>query len=329
MNHPTKETTPRISKVTIEPLSPELKKKSQEIIESSFGPEFNIETAEFTTIHTIPVADGAIRALHINPSTATSKRPVVFIPGWGSDPTAFKGLFNALQDSTECYWIETREKSSSSIDRRKGIFTMEEKARDIAIAMRYFGLDKKDDYVLMGTCWGSAVILNGIIEKILKAPTVVAFDPMHKIWFSDFFLRHISPKLPVWAISMLKPLLRWIALGSMKEEEQKRRAESFIDNAEIWKWKRTAESVVDYELYGRLHSIEDEIFVVNGTKDKIHDWRHYPEITRQIPKGRFIFMRTDEHHRERLMGIMAREFAAIEKAEGIPPLLQPFERSVR
>ena len=38
----------------------------------------------------------------------------------------------------------------------------------------------------------------------------------------------------------------------MKEQSQRYRAELFIDGAEIWKWKRCAEEVREFELEGRL-----------------------------------------------------------------------------
>ncbi|GAH48159.1 unnamed protein product, partial [marine sediment metagenome] len=110
-------------------------------------------------------------------------------------------------------------------------------------------------------------------------------------------------------------------LQGMREEVQRRRAEIFADNAEIWKWKRAADSVKDFELFGKVSDITKEVFVTNGTEDKIHDQINYPQIAAELPNGRFIYMKTDESRRERLMGFVSLEFCRVGKNDGIPPSL--------
>jgi len=93
-------------------------------------------------------------------------------------------------------------------------------------------------------------------------------------------------------------------------------------------WKKAAEEVKNFELYGNLHRIKEEVFVLNGTIDRVHNQTEYPKIAKQIPNGRFIFMKTDESDRERLMGLIAREFTKVLKGDDIPHSLSKFEKKL-
>lgn len=46
----------------------------------------------------------------------------------------------------------------------------------------------------------------------------------------------------------------------------------------------------EFELFGRLHAAGRELFVINGTSDKVHDRSHYPRIARELPGGRFLYL---------------------------------------
>jgi len=124
---------------------------------------------------------------------------------------------------------------------------------------------------------------------------------------------------------MLKPLVKWLKLHKMTESVQRQRAEDFIEQADLWKWKRTGVQVNDFELFGNLHQIAEEVFVINGTHDLIHDSKDYPKIAQELPKGRFLRFSTNEANRELFMGLIAREFAKVARQQGIPPSLHIFE----
>ncbi len=276
----------------------------------------------------VPVIDGEILVYHYNPQNKISKRPLVFIPGWGVNPGGFQDLFVAIYTKVEMFYIETREKKSSNIRFWGSKFSMHQKAQDIHDAITYLGLDGTD-YVLMGPCWGAAVIMQGLMDdKLTKAPTVVTVDPMHRLWASKFALKWIIPLIPTFFITILKPILKWVKLHNMQEPTQKHRANAFIADAVMWKWKRAAQQVNEFELFGNVGSIRKEVFIVNGTSDLIHDQRDYPKIAAEMPNSRFLFLGTDESNRELLMGVVAEAFTTITKDEGIPQSIEPFEKEI-
>ena len=152
---------------------------------------------------------------------------------------------------------------------------------------------------------------------------------MHTLWFPKWLLRYVSPILPTPTLLVLRPLFVRAMLGNMQEPTQRQRAYSFVYSADRRKWKKSAEAAKDFELFGRLSAIGSEVFVLNGTGDKIHDQSNYPRIAREIPRGRFLYMATDERNRERLFGVAALEFARVTAAEGLPSALARFEKRIR
>ena len=277
---------------------------------------------------TVPVDGAEIRVYHTRPDRPVGRRPIVFVSGWGTNPPGWFDFYRAVHGRAEMYYLETREKASSRIFDRRTDMGMSRSARDIAAGIAHLGLPGRD-FLLVGACWGAAQVLRGLIDGVIEAPTVLVGDPMHTLWFSRWLLRWISPLLPTAALVPLRPLFVKAMIGDMKEPVQKARVYDFIYRADLWKWKKSAEAAKDFELHGALGGIEREVFVFNGTADKVHDPTHYPRIAAELPRGRFLFTPTVESRRELLFGALALEFARVPAADGLPPSLARFERKVR
>jgi pimeloyl-ACP methyl ester carboxylesterase len=277
----------------------------------------------------VPVDGAELRVFHFVSRDPAARRPVVLVPGYGATPEGFQDFYAALRDKAELFYLETREKSSSRITGRHTDMSVSRSARDIQQVLTFLGLAGSRDFVLVAPCWGASIILHGLIEGCLDAPTVLLADPMHTLWFPKWILRYVSPVLPALVLLALRPFVARSMLGDMQEPAQKLRAYSFVYGADPWKWKKAAEAARDFELFGRLSGIGREVFVLNGTNDKIHDQRHYPRIAMEMPRGRFISMQTNERHRERLFGVAALEFARASAWEGLPASLARFEKRIR
>ena len=309
-------------------LSPELTPQLDQMLASTHRNDVpNFWDADISNHYYIPVPDGEIRVIHYRPEFSASIRPLVFVPGWGVSPAGFQDLFEVIYEKVEFYYIETREKRSSRMHRWKSNFTMSQKALDVQIAILKLGLDS-DDFVLMGPCWGAAVIMQGLMDRCIQAPTIITMDPMHTLWFSKFVLKWIAPILPSWLFYLLRPIIQWLKLRNMHEPVQKQRAKDFIASAELWKWKKAACQVRDFELFENLHRIPQEVIVVNGTNDAIHNQEDYPKIAIGLPNSRFLFLKTGEENRERLMGLVALLYTQIGAETKIPPIFEPFEKKI-
>ena len=277
----------------------------------------------------VPVDGAELRVFHFVSRDPAAHRPVVMVPGFGATPEGFQDFYAVLRDKAELFYLETREKSSSRITGRPVDMSVSRSARDIQQALSYLGLAGSRDFVLVAPCWGASIVLHGLIERSLDVPTVLVADPMHTLWFPKWVLRYVSPLLPSPLLLALRPFVARSLLGDMQEPTQKLRAYAFVYGADPRKWKKAAEAARDFELFGRLSCIGREVFVLNGTNDKIHDQRHYPRIAMEMPRGRFISMQTNERHRERLFGVAALEFARVSAGAGLPPSLRRFEKRLR
>jgi len=256
-----------------------------------------------------------------------SHRPIVFLPGWGTIPEGFAEFLQVIRGQAECYYVETREKNSSSLDRSRARMDMDQLAKDVQAVLDIAGPHS----VLMGTCWGSTIIAHGLARQIITAETVVLFDPMHALWFPKWLLNWVVPVVPLWLWAIIKPIGKRIALWGMKEPVQRARAELFIDNADLWKWKQTALQVQAVDLYQEMPKIRQEVLVMNGVRDKIHDRSHYPRLAALARKGRFFYLPVDEALREKLMGLVAVLFSSEEsshRSNGLPKVLRQFERDL-
>lgn len=251
------------------------------------------------------------------------------VPGFGATAEGFQDYYAALNGKGELFYLETREKSSSRITGRSPDMSVSQSARDIQRVLDHLGLSGGRDFLLMAPCWGATIVLQGLIEGVLDAPTVVVADPMHALWFPRWLLRFAAPVVPAAVLRALRPLIARAMLGDMQEPTQRERAYAFVYRADVGKWKTAGHAAWDFELTGRLGGIAREVFVLNGTKDKIHDQAFYPRMAAEMPRGRFVYMPTDERHRERLFGAAALEFCRVSAQEGLPPALARYEKKIR
>lgn len=275
----------------------------------------------------VPVEDGKIRILHVKPKNPINSRPVLFIPGWSTFADLFDEFYQVLHDKIEFYYIETREKKSSLLDQKKAKMDLSTTAKDVQTVIDFLGLKNKD-FELFGTCWGASIILQGLLDQSINAPTVIVFSPMHKLWMNRFLLKYVIPIMPKFLIKFLLKIIPSLLLLGDKATTQKRRTLTLIKRAVVWKWKKAAIAAADFELFGKLHSIKQDVIVVSGTHDRVHDINCYPRIADEMPNSRFFYFGIDESDREYLMGFIVSEFAKITKEEKIPIFVKEYEKII-
>ena len=84
---------------------------------------------------TVPVDGAEIRVYHTRPDRPVGRRPIVFVPGWGTNPQGWFDFYRAVHGRAEMYYLETREKASSRILDRRTDMGVGQAARDIARAL--------------------------------------------------------------------------------------------------------------------------------------------------------------------------------------------------
>ena len=127
----------------------------------------------------VPVDGAELRVFHHKPKNPITKRPILFISGFGTSPWSWRHFNTPMYEKGEYYFLETREKTSSKVftGRLRTNMTIDQNAKDLAEAIKYLELDNTD-FVLYGTSYCGAIALTGLANEYLSAPTVAVHDPL-------------------------------------------------------------------------------------------------------------------------------------------------------
>lgn len=281
----------------------------------------------------IAVPGGAITAYRM-PALATppvgsvQPLPVVFVPGWGGMIDGFRPTIGSINPAITLYYVETREKRSSDLDRRAS-FSLRRIASDIGAVVRRFGLHA-GRFILVGSSFGGAVCSQALAQRSVEPAQTVLYDPMRRLWLPRWLIASVGRLLPAWLVTAMRPALKRLVVAGMTEQTQRRRTEQFIDDAELWKWRRAAFRMLEWDLHEVGPRINAQVTIVNGSSDRFHDSSIYPAIAASIPGARYVRVPLPETDREQLIGAIASIFAehvsgASRGQVSLPELLGPFE----
>jgi len=273
----------------------------------------------------VPIEDGELRVFHHKPDNITTKRPVVFVPGYVAATTSWLDFHVPHQGFGEYYYLETREKRSSRIKKtRKTSMTVNQTAKDLGKAIENLGLKHKD-FVLYGSSYGSTIVLEGLIQGYFTAPTIVIHDPMVK-WVYDKSGYNIMLKVvPKFILSALRmPLARLFTMG-MKNKANRDRMLDFCRGIQPWKFKRSTLQNNKMNMIDELKKIKEEVFLTTGPLDRYHPRIAYYNYTKEMPRGRLIFMNAPDTERQLIAGIIGTEFMKITKDDDVPESIKQFE----
>ncbi len=272
----------------------------------------------------VPIENGELRVFHHKPKNPVSKRPVLFLPGFGTSPWSWRHFSTPMHEKAEYYILESREKSSSiTHKRRKAKMSIDQIAKDLAEAIQYLGLAEKD-FVLFGSSFSGGVIMAGLLEGYFDAPTIAVHDPI-KDWRMQKKLTYIFAPIPPFVVKVFKPLLAKITLARMKNQSAKERYLDFVRNATVWKWRKTGIHNLKFNINDELSTIDQEILLFHGPKDKYHEDEEFVQYATNLPKGRYIYMKSAPEFRELVVGISSLELSKITRDENIPKSLAVFE----
>lgn len=271
----------------------------------------------------ISVPGGEITAYAMRASSQRRGRPVVFVPGWGGVVGGFADVIDSVDPSVDLYYVETREKRSSRLERGTS-FRMRRIAADIGLAVARLGLDD-GDYVLLGSSFGGAVVLEAVADGFVRPAVTVLYDPMPRLWIPRWIIRVAGPLVTPGVLSLVRPALKRLILAGMQEPTQRRRTERFIDEAELWKWRAAARRMNEWDLFDVAPAVWLPVDVVNGSTDRFHEGSVYPAVAEAIPSGRLVKAAVDEAEREHFIGAVASAYALHENGD-LPEMLRPLLR---
>jgi pimeloyl-ACP methyl ester carboxylesterase len=279
-----------------------------------------------TEIDYVPIEDGKLRFFHHKPKKTILKRPIIFLPGFGSTPEVWFWFHKTHHNLGEYYYLETREKGPCPIKRSRKIdFTMDQFAKDLGQAVDYFNIPN-NDFVLFGASFSGGIVLQALTQGYLpKSITPIAFDPVTKWVYTKKKGNLFLLTTPAFVLGVLKILIGKIVMFSMKNEAQKKRNEQFLKQADTFKWRQTILQNRKFDVFPQLKDINQPAYIFHGPKDKYHEGKAFLDAAKAIPDGRFFYMHCIEEDRELLAGIIATLFANEKKPQKVPETLREFE----
>lgn len=259
------------------------------------------------------VSDGvSLKIIDFVPKADNPRAPVVlFVAGWISLISGWKGVLKKLTPEFRTLYLETREKISSRLPggARVGFSTLR-MAEDIADIVEK-AIPRNRPFVLAGSSLGATAILeHGTMEK-RKPLCTILISPIPEFRFPAV-LGSIIPALhPSWYLA-IKPLVKWylknFRLDKEKEPEQVKKYENTLDAADPYKLKPSAIAVRNYSIWDKLPGIKTPSLIIGASSDTLHGTDYLSRMLSLMPHSCYRELESNKETHSEICGELIAEF---------------------
>jgi pimeloyl-ACP methyl ester carboxylesterase len=247
--------------------------------------------ARFSIRH-LRVEDGVeLRVLRWVPERTTTRAPIVFVAGWVSVVGGWAPLLRVLAQERPIHYIETREKRSARIDRKKlrvEEFGIERLAKDLIRVSS--ALEIGDRAIFFGSSMGSNAILEALKHGGQRAHAAFLVGPNSHFafpWWGRCFL-----VMPAWGYHAFKHFVLWYLRNyrvNMKDDPgQMLRYDRTLRAAHPLRLKLSAKAVQQYQVWPGLETIDVPVAIAYGSSDTLHGEEDVKRIVARLPRGKAI-----------------------------------------
>lgn len=266
----------------------------------------------------IKVSDGVeLKVFDFTPLEYDPARPVVvFVAGWISLISGWKDVLNVLTPNYRTLYIETREKISARLPKRKGIdFSIERMGQDIGEILKEM-LSEDQNFYFVGSSMGSTAILDFLSLNKARPRQSFLISPICKF------------EIPAWALTLAKvvhpgfysairPIAKWylrnFRLDKKNEPEQVTKYEGTIDAAEPKRLKATTLAISSYSLWEKLEHLKSPVCIIGAKTDTLHSINELEKMVKCIPSARLELMQSNkETHSEKAGAFIADQISRLE-----------------
>jgi len=248
----------------------------------------------------LAVDDGVeLRVLHWWPLDAPDGEPLVFVAGWVSVVEGWLPVLEALVPTRPVLYIETREKQTARVDRRRmrvEEFTVERLALDLIEAARLLGLGDRGG-VWFGSSMGSNAILEALKRGRLVARAAFLVGP-NAVFRVPAWGRPIL-HFPAWFYHPIKHFVFWylrhFRVNARSEPEQMQRYERTLRAAHPLRLKLSARAILDYQVWQDLDTIGVPVAIAYAASDTLHSEQEVRQIVAALPRGRAVECPTNRY----------------------------------
>ncbi|MCK9274631.1 MAG: hypothetical protein M0P57_06030 [Syntrophales bacterium] len=260
------------------------------------------------TVRFVTVSDGAaLKIFEFVPPENSSEKPViVFIAGWISGIEGWGEVLSKLVPFYKIIYIETREKRSALIPRKKKTdFSISRIIEDIHEVLEAL-VPRDRPFVFVSSSLGSTAVLDYLSRQIRKPKLTIAIAPNGEFSIPEwgFFIARYFPPA---AYFVVKGFIKWylgtFRIDKREEPEQLKKYERTLDAADPYRLKASAISLKGYSLHTKLLQIDTSVIVVGAQKDRLHGIDEVKKIAAAIPGARLEIMESNRATHSEKAGI--------------------------
>ncbi len=231
-----------------------------------------------------------LRVMNWRPKKPVSEAPIVFVAGWVSAVYGWTPLLKVMASRRPVYYIETREKRSALIEKRKlkpDNFSIKQIAEDLISVCQQLGIAGTTTTVV-GSSLGATALLEALKGGRLTAGTAFLIGPnsdfkapwyLHWMLFLPAFLYHGIKYFVLW-------YMRTFLVDVKKEPEQMMRYNETLLVAHPQRIKLSARSTIlgHYEVWPHLSSVTIPVALAYAPTDTFHSSENIRLMADRLPK---------------------------------------------
>ncbi len=269
--------------------------------------DYSLYTGSSTAVneYMVQMSDGvSLKIIDFIPGNNTHDKPVIiFVAGWISLISGWKGVLKILTSEYRVMYLESREKQSSVVpDIKKTIFSMERLKLDIGEVIQK-AVPESENFILAGSSLGASAILEYCGSDGRKPVSSVLIGPNAEFRFPKI-LSSIIPAIHPSIYFSIKPVIKWylrnFRLDKKNSLEQIKKYENTLDCADPYKLKANALAIKNYTLWDRIENITIPSLIIGATTDTLHGTDNIKKIIEALPCSIYIELKSNmETHSEK------------------------------
>jgi pimeloyl-ACP methyl ester carboxylesterase len=250
------------------------------------------------------VSDGvSLKLIDFTPQNISQGKPIIlFVAGWISLISGWKGVLRVLTAEHRVIYIESREKQSSIVpDVKKVSFSIERLKLDVTEIIEKI-IPPSEKFILAGSSLGASAILEYCASDKWKPLSAILIAPNTEFRFPKI-LGTIIPALHPSLYLFVKPIIKWylrnFRLDKKNSKEQIEKYENTLDCANPYKLKANALAIRDYKIWNRIANINVPCLIMGATTDTLHATEDIKRLLKIIPNSTYIELQSNmETHSE-------------------------------
>lgn len=248
----------------------------------------------------LTMSDGVeLRVFDFIPADDDAAKPVVvFVAGWISLISGWKGFLRRMTETHRVLYVESREKFSSRVpDMKTTAFDLPRVTKDVQEVVEQ-GVDEGRDFVLSGSSLGATAIMEYLMTQQGPQPLGNALiAPNPELRFPAPIMAIIKlfpPRAYAPVREFAKWYLRTFRLDPKKEPEQVEKYENTLDQADPYKLKKNVFALMKYRAWGRMHNIVQDCLIIGASADKLHGLENLERMIAEMPSARLEAMESNK-----------------------------------